>query len=126
MLHLHRVADEGSNALGWLLIFYPAMAGTKSCMRHRQPLTRDELRAMGKRNRGNPDVIALLWEIHRLRSIVLRSDQLQRSLPPNEPPCTALGLILGALREDLDGEPAVLGSRANKAEFLQKRTRGSS
>jgi hypothetical protein len=48
---------------------------------HRPPLTRQQLQSIGERYRGNVDVRALLWEIHRLRAVELRADQLVRSLP---------------------------------------------
>jgi hypothetical protein len=33
-----------------------------------------------EQNKENPDAFALLWEIKRLRALVLHADQLQRSL----------------------------------------------
>jgi hypothetical protein len=47
--------------------------------RHRPPLTKEHLRAIGPRNKS-PERNELLWELHRLRAIFLRADQLQRSL----------------------------------------------
>jgi hypothetical protein len=46
----------------------------------RPPLTRDQLVDIQERNGDNVDVFALLWKITRLRAIVLRTDQLHRSL----------------------------------------------
>jgi hypothetical protein len=45
----------------------------------------------------------LLWEIKRLRALVLRIDQLQRSLNVGGGP----GILLQALRSDLAGEPCI-------------------
>jgi ADP-dependent phosphofructokinase/glucokinase len=52
----------------------------------------------------SPKVRELLWEIHRLRAIVLRADQLQRSLGQMG---GGVGIVLGALREELKGEPCI-------------------
>jgi predicted ATPase len=41
-------------------------------------LSTDQLRAIQERNRGNDDVMTLLWEIKRLQSTVLRAEQLQK------------------------------------------------
>ena len=77
-----------------MLVIYPAMAPT----RHRAPLTRATLHAIGERNRGNADVSALLWEI-------------------------TLGMLVGALRRELDGEPAVLEQQAQTEALLAKTRR---
>jgi hypothetical protein len=77
-------------------------------IRHRPPLTREQLHAIGERNRGKVDVRALLWEIHRLRAVALRADQLVRSLPG--PSVGSLGFITDALRDQLENEPVVLES----------------
>lgn len=45
-------------------------------MPFKPPLTFDQLHDIGERNRGNPDVVALLWEIKRMQSLALRLDQL--------------------------------------------------
>lgn len=73
-------------------------------MRFRLPLTRDDLRAIQERNPGDADIQALLWEIARLRSLILYADQLQRmltTLPGQQ------GDILEALRQKLTEEPCV-------------------
>lgn len=74
-------------------------------MRWKKPLTRDDLRAIQERSRDSPDVVALLWEVARLRSIVLHADHLQRlmaSLPGPQ------GQVLESLRSLLITEPCVL------------------
>jgi hypothetical protein len=86
--------------------------------RHRAPLTRETLHAIGERNRGNADIQALLWEIHRLRAIALRADQILRSMPGSE--VGTLGMLVGALRRELDGEPAVLEQQAQTEALLGK------
>jgi hypothetical protein len=69
----------------------------------RPKLTRSDLHEIGQRS-NSPDVRALLWEIHRLRAIVLRADQLQRALGPMG---GSQGLVLDSLRAELEGEPCV-------------------
>lgn len=67
-------------------------------------LTRRQLRAMWLRNVDSPDVIALLWEVKRLRGIALRADQLLRALGPMG---GAQGMMAESLRAELEGEPCV-------------------
>lgn len=69
----------------------------------RSALTAAELREIGLR-RDPADIVRLLWEIKRLRSIVLRAHQYEQS---------AYGgtggslLVLNALRRELEGEPVI-------------------
>lgn len=76
------------------------------------PLTRPDLQAIRERNpraSGDPvsdDLYAALWEIRRLRALVLRADQLQRSL--GEATGGGVGMILATLRRELADEPCVL------------------
>jgi hypothetical protein len=72
--------------------------------RFKPPLTRDHLVDIQERNKDNPDVVALLWEIKRLRAVVLHADQLQRSLGDMG---GGTGLVLSALRNQLTDEPCV-------------------
>jgi hypothetical protein len=76
-------------------------------MLFKPPLTELDLHAIQERNRDNSDVITLLWEIKRLRAIVLRADQVQRSV-------SGLGgradIILNALREEIKNEPCIAES----------------
>jgi hypothetical protein len=69
----------------------------------RPKLTRAELRAIDQRN-TSPDVRTLLWEIKRLRAIVLRADQLVRTLGPLG---GAVGMMRDGLEAELEGEPCV-------------------
>jgi hypothetical protein len=73
-------------------------------MLFKPPLTELDLQAIQERNRDSPDVITLLWEIKRLRAIVLRADQLQRSIDGLG---GGAGMILNALRDELKGEPVI-------------------
>jgi|GEM_PF-1370967 len=68
------------------------------------PLTREQLHDIAVR-RDPADILPLLWEIKRLRAIVLRANQLQSSL--YEGMGGAGGLILRCLREELAGEPVI-------------------
>lgn len=70
----------------------------------RPKLTRANLNAIGQRDRKDPDVVALLWEVHRLRGIALRADQLLKVLGPMG---GAQGMIAESLRAELEGEPCV-------------------
>jgi hypothetical protein len=73
-------------------------------MLFKPPLTLSDLQAIQERNRDNADVFTLLWEIKRLRAIVLRADQLQRSIDGLG---GGAGMILTALRDELKDEPVV-------------------
>lgn len=73
-------------------------------MRSKPPLTREKLTEIQDRRKDDDDVIALLWEIKRLRALVLRADQLQKSLTPG----AGGGIVLEAFRKELEGEPCIL------------------
>ena len=75
-----------------------------SPMGFKEPLSTDQLREIQERNRDSDDVRALLWEIKRLRAIVLYADQLQRMLTTLPGP---QGAILDTLRAKLKDEPCV-------------------
>lgn len=70
--------------------------------RLRPSLTREELRAIAKRNPGNKDVVALLWDIRRYWILALRAESLQRTLGPSSGMHFAEDIHLDALREILD------------------------
>lgn len=72
-------------------------------MRFKQKLTRVKLQEIQGRN-DSEDVKTLLWEIARLRSLVLRADQLQASL---DNLAGGPGLVLSALRAELKDEPCL-------------------
>lgn len=46
----------------------------------RPKLTKADLHEIKLRGLENPDVVAMLFEIHRLRGLALRADQLQKML----------------------------------------------
>ena len=69
----------------------------------RKPLTTVELVEIRLRS-DSPDMRAVLWEIRRLRRIVSRADQLERSLGPTG---GAVGMIRDILRAELDEEPSI-------------------
>jgi hypothetical protein len=69
----------------------------------RPKLTRADLHEIGIRS-NSPDVRTLLWEIKRLRAIVLRADQLVRELGPLG---GAAGMMRDGLQAELEGEPCV-------------------
>lgn len=66
-------------------------------------MTKSDLQAI--QERASPDVLTLLWEIKRLRGIVLRADQLQRLMGDVG---GSVGMVLAGLRAELDGEPCVV------------------
>lgn len=74
-------------------------------MPFRPPLTKPELKAMWDRNPDSADVKALVWEVKRLRGLVLRADQLQRVLGELG---GAQGSILTGLRSELKDEPCII------------------
>lgn len=82
-------------------------------MRFKPALTKETLQAIQERNprcrvdQQSDDLYAALWEIHRLRAIVLRADQLQRAY--GEPVFGGgLSLVLQAFRDNMAREPCVL------------------
>jgi len=81
--------------------------------RFKDPLTRQALQDIQQRNPrqpGNPqsdDLYAALWEIQRLRAMVLRANQLQRAFGDSVVG-GGLTLVLEAFRSDLAREPCLL------------------
>jgi hypothetical protein len=81
--------------------------------RFKDPLTKQALREIQQRNPRQPgnqesdDLYAALWEIQRLRAMVLRADQLQRAFGDS---AVGGGLtqVLQAFRVDLAREPCLL------------------
>ena len=69
----------------------------------RPPLTTQQLHDIGVR-RSATDVVPLLWEIKRLRALVLRANQLQLHMRDR---AGAEGMILEVFREELKGEPVI-------------------
>jgi hypothetical protein len=40
-----------------------------------KPLTKDQLSDIAARNRDNPDMVAVLWGVHRLRQLAIKARQ---------------------------------------------------
>jgi hypothetical protein len=70
----------------------------------RPPLTKADLIAIRDRNK-EPDVRALLWEIRRLRALVLRTSDMARLMDSTGGPA---GILLESMRMTLKDEPIVL------------------
>ena len=78
-------------------------------MQLRDPMPTTVLRYIGHSRRMDPDIQSLLWEIKRLRGLVLLMDQLYPVFP--RPTCT-LGLVHEELARLLTIEPCVIESKA--------------
>lgn len=82
-------------------------------VRFKDPLTRQALQEIQRRNPRQPgnyqsdDLYAALWEIQRLRAMVLRANQLQRAFGDSVVG-GGLTLVLEAFRADLAREPCLL------------------
>jgi hypothetical protein len=74
-------------------------------MPFKPPLTHADLRFIRERQPWNPDVIALLWEVKRLRSILLRAYQLSDDF---KRPAGITGELYDDFMRDLRCEPCVL------------------
>lgn len=85
-------------------------------MPFRDPLTLEQLRDIRERQPWNPDVIALLWEVKRLRSIVLRLHQVSGDL--KRPP-SLMGEIYDDLMAGLADEPCVIERDQDVAALLE-------
>lgn len=84
-------------------------------MPFKAPLTAEQLRTIRERQPWNPDVIALLWEIKRLRSALLRLHQVSGEL---KRPTGLMGGIYDDLMEGLIVEPCVIERDQMTAELL--------
>ena len=69
----------------------------------RKPLSIEQLKEIQERS-DSADMRAVLCEIRRLRAIVSKADQLERSLGPTD---GAAAMIRGVLRAELDEEPSI-------------------
>ena len=80
------------------------------------PLTRDQLRAIWQRA-PSPAVRLLLWEIHRLRALVLRANDFVRMAKHRgaaKQMDTTSSALLDGLRQSLEGEPVVKEDEARR------------
>jgi hypothetical protein len=66
-------------------------------------LTKEQLEEMKQRRKGDDDVKALLWEVARLRTHVLRFDQLLRSMYG----LTVHESMLKSLASEIKDEPCI-------------------
>jgi hypothetical protein len=71
-------------------------------MRFKTALTKDDLKAIQDRNPDLPDLRALLWEVARLRSLALRTQDYFRQGSSS----TAL-ILADSLRAMLEDEPVI-------------------
>lgn len=86
-------------------------------MPFKAPLTHADLRAIRERQPWNPDVIALLWEVKRMRSEFLRWHQVSNDLTR---PAGLIGDIYEELLQRLAVEPCVLERDQNVRELLEQ------
>jgi hypothetical protein len=95
-LHIHGRAPSNGECLLY----------KKQCINHafKQPLTKEQLRGIQNRNLDSVDVRALLWEIARLRALLVRADQLQRSLGNI---AGGPGIVLVAFRKEVKDESCI-------------------
>jgi hypothetical protein len=88
------------------------------CMPRYRPLSGEQLRAIYETN-PTPAVKRLLWEIHRLRAVVLRADDFVRTLARYKGDSRldpGSGLALANLREALHEEPVVKEDEARRLQ----------
>jgi hypothetical protein len=85
-------------------------------MPFKAPLTHADLRAIRERQPWNPDVIALLWEIKRMRSEFLRWHQVSNDL---KRPTGLMGDIYDELLERLAVEPCVAERDQDTQELME-------
>lgn len=84
-------------------------------MPFRPPLTHDQLREIRKRQPLNADVIALLWEIRRMRGMMLRAYQLHSD---TRRPAGVLANCWDEFDALLRAEPCVVERNQNVSELL--------
>ena len=83
-------------------------------MPFRPPMTTELLHDVAQRRDPN-DIVALLWEIKRLRGIVLRANQVIRELPERSGPC---GIVQQYLRKELRVEPCIVDEDKRRQSSL--------
>lgn len=86
-------------------------------MPFKDPLSAEQLRAIRERQPWNPDVIALLWEVKRLRSALLRLHQVSGDL---KRPASLMGEIYDDLMAGLAAEPCVIERDQMTADLLEE------
>ncbi|WP_043517355.1 hypothetical protein [Achromobacter arsenitoxydans] len=73
-------------------------------MPFKTPLSHADLRIIRERQPWNADVISLLWEVKRLRSVLLRAYQLSGDF---KRPAGITGELYDQFMQDLHAEPCV-------------------
>ncbi|OFS61693.1 hypothetical protein HMPREF3069_05240 [Achromobacter xylosoxidans] len=81
------------------------------------PLTTEQLRAIYERQPWNPDLLAALWEIKRLRIWPLRFHQMVSEL---KRPTGITGVVFDEAVEELPKEPCVQDQMQMTAELLEE------
>jgi len=84
-------------------------------MPHRPPLTAERLAEIWD-DHPSPVVLELLWEIHRLRSTILRADQVRKELRPYSH--MVAGGIWDCFERDLDKEPCLTDLPTQRQQAL--------
>lgn len=85
-------------------------------MTFKDPLTHDDLRTIRERQPWNSDVIALLWEVKRLRSVVLRAYQLSGDF---KRPAGITGSLYDDFMQALREEPCVIERDQDVREMME-------
>lgn len=85
-------------------------------MPFKPPLSHTDLRAIRERQSWNADVMALLWEVKRLRSVLLRAYQLSDDF---KRPAGITGDIFDEFIEALRVEPCVIERDKDVQEMME-------
>ncbi|WMD24062.1 hypothetical protein RAS12_30690 (plasmid) [Achromobacter seleniivolatilans] len=85
-------------------------------MPFKAPLTHADLRAIRERQPWNPDVIALLWEVKRMRSVLLRAHQLSDDF---KRPAGITGCLYDDFMNGLRDEPCVIERDRDVQEMME-------
>jgi hypothetical protein len=72
-------------------------------MRFKEPLTKEQLKAIQGRSQESADVRTLLWEVARLRALALRTHDYFRQAPTS----STARMLAERLQEELEAEPVV-------------------
>lgn len=87
-----------------------------SPMPFKAPLTHADLRSIRARQPWNPDLIALLWEVKRLRSVLLRAYQLSGDF---KRPAGITGDLYDDFMKALRDEPCVIERDQDVQEMME-------
>ena len=85
-------------------------------MPFKPPLFHADLRAIRERQSWNADVITLLWEVKRLRSVVLRAYQLSGDF---KRPAGITGSLYDDFMQALREEPCVIERDKDVQEMME-------